>query len=200
MNIAHFFTILRIFIIPLFPLFYLKYQWLGIPAIYLPYILLVILVLCELTDIIDGFLARRKNQVTDLGKVLDPMADSITRIIVFFTYTQGWIAAPLLLVFVFLYREFIITTLRTVCAFEGFALGARKSGKTKAIIQAAVNIFIVVLMIPFTLGTLSLHTLRFISISAIAFAAFFSAMTAVEYIYAHRDYLKKILSGGGDKS
>lgn len=200
MNIAHFFTVLRIFIIPLFPLFYLKYQWLGISIIYLPYILLVILIICELTDIIDGFLARRKNQVTDLGKVLDPMADSITRILVFFTFTQGFIAVPLLLVFVFLYREFIITTLRTICAFEGFALGARKSGKTKAIIQAMVNIFIVILMIPYTLGYLGLEALRFISITAIAFAAFFSALTAIEYIYAHRHYLKRIISGERYKS
>jgi CDP-diacylglycerol--glycerol-3-phosphate 3-phosphatidyltransferase len=121
------------------------------------------------------------------------MADSITRIIVFFTFTQGWIAAPLLLVFVFLYREFIITTLRTVCAFEGFALGARKSGKTKAIIQASVNLFIVILMIPYTLKSISLLTLRLISIWAIAFAAIFSALTAIEYIYANRKYLKKIL-------
>lgn len=200
MNIAHFFTVLRIFIIPLFPTLYLKYQWFGIPPIYLPYFLLIILILCEMTDVIDGFLARRKNQVTDLGKVLDPMADSITRIIVFFTFTQGWIAAPLLLVFVFLYREFIITTLRTICAFEGFALAARKSGKTKAFIQASVNIFIVILMIPYTLGHLSLDLLRWISLLAISFAAFFSALTAVEYIYANRYYLKKILSGQSDKS
>jgi CDP-diacylglycerol--glycerol-3-phosphate 3-phosphatidyltransferase len=155
MNLAHYFTFLRLLIIPFFPLFYLEYEWFGIKPVVLPYILLGILLICESTDVIDGFLARKKNQVSDLGKVLDPMADSITKILVFFTFTQGWVAIPLILVFVFLYREFLISTLRTICALKGFALAARKSGKVKTAFQALVNIVIVMLLIPFTKGKMS---------------------------------------------
>jgi len=106
MNIANYITLLRIVVIPLFPLIYLKYSFFKINVLWMPYILLFILLFCELTDLIDGFVARKKNKVTELGKIIDPMADSITNISVLFTFTQSWVSLPLLLVFVFLYREF----------------------------------------------------------------------------------------------
>jgi CDP-diacylglycerol--glycerol-3-phosphate 3-phosphatidyltransferase len=192
MNIAHYFTFLRLVIIPFFPLFYLEYAWFGIRPVILPYILLVILVVCEGTDMMDGFLARKKNQVSDLGKVLDPMADSITKILVFFTFTQGWVQIPLILVFIFLYREFLISTLRTICALKGFALAARKSGKIKTALQALVNIVIVILLIPFTKGKITLATLQITSTVLVSLAALYSVLTAVDYIHANRQYIKKL--------
>ena len=194
MNIAHFFTFFRIFIIPFFPLVYLKYDLLGISFLYVPYILLGILVLCELSDIIDGALARKKNLVTDLGKLLDPMADSITRVIVLFTFTQGWVDIPLLLVFVFLYREFIISTLRTICALRGVALGARFSGKIKAILQAVVNFLIIFLLIMFSAGKISLEDLQKVSLIAVSVAALYTLASAVDYIYANRDNIKEFIA------
>ncbi len=143
MNIAHFFTLLRIFISPLFPLLYFEYQWLGIPLLWLPYLLLILLTICECSDLFDGFLARKRNQVTDLGKILDPMADTITHISLFLTFTQGMIQLPLVLIFVFLYRDLFISTLRTLCALRGVALAARFSGKVKAVIQATVAFAII---------------------------------------------------------
>lgn len=193
MNIAHYFTFLRIFIIPLFPIFYLYYRSLNLSFYWLPYILLFILAICEVTDLIDGFLARKRNEVTDLGKILDPMADSITRLSVFFTFTQGVIALPILLILVFLYREFLITTLRTVCAFKGFALAARRSGKIKAVIQACINFFIIILIIPFSWGILSLEALRKISFWIMFVAAIYSVLTALDYIWANRQYIKKVI-------
>ncbi len=194
MNIANYITLLRIIIIPFFPLIYLRYDFFKISLLWMPYILLFILAFCELTDLIDGFLARRKNQVTDLGKVMDPMADSITNISVFLTFTQSWIDIPMLLVFVFLYREFFISTLRTICALKGVALSARKSGKVKTFLQAIVNIIIVILLIPFTLGYISLETLRWVSVSLVSIAAVYSVISAIDYIYANRKYMKKFLS------
>ena len=92
MNIANYFTFLRIVIIPFFPLIYLQHKWFGISFKLMPFVLLLILVICEITDLVDGFIARKRNEVTDFGKVIDPMADSITNISVFFTFTQGWIS------------------------------------------------------------------------------------------------------------
>lgn len=157
----------------------------------MPIILLGILIFCEITDLVDGLWARWKNQVTDLGKVMDPMADSITHILVFFTFTQSWIDIPILLVFVFLYREFLISTLRTICALRGFSLAARRSGKIKTLLQAIVAILIVVLMIPFIMGYISLETLKVTSLILVSIAAIYSVISAVDYVYANRSYLKK---------
>lgn len=193
MNIAHFFTLLRIFISPLFPLIYFEYQWLGIPLMWLPYLLLGLLIICESSDLFDGFLARRRNQVTDLGKVLDPMADSITHISLFLTFTQGMIQLPLLLVFVFLYRDLFISTLRTLCALRGVALAARFSGKVKAVIQATVAFIILLLMIPYTNGMLSLDILRQASLFLVSIAALYTVISVGDYVFANRLYIKKAL-------
>lgn len=192
MNIPHVITLSRLIIIPLFPIFYLYHKNLGVSVIYLPFILLVILGFCEMTDILDGWIARKKKMVSDLGKVMDPMADSITRIVIFLTFTQGVISLPILLVFVFLYREFFISTLRTVCALRGYALAARKSGKIKTVLQGSVSAFVVVLMIPYTWGYLPLVLLQRISFIAIALAAAYSVATGIEYLYAHRSYIKQM--------
>ena len=194
MNPAHFFTILRIFLSPLFPLIYLARESLGISMVMLPYILLSLLILSEFSDIFDGFIARKRNQVTDLGKVLDPMADSITRISLFLTFTQGFVQLPLMVVLVFLYRDFFISTLRTLCALRGVALAARFSGKLKAIIQACVAFVIIILMFPYTSGRLSLELFQQISLYSISFAALYTVISAVDYFYANRMYIKKALN------
>ena len=193
MNLAHCFTFLRIFLSPLFPVIYLGYDWLGIPLASVPYLLLSLLIISEFSDVFDGFLARKRNQVTDLGKVLDPMADSITRISLFLTFTQGFVQLPLLVVLVFLYRDFFISTLRTLCALRGVALAARFSGKLKAVIQAVVAFMIVLLMIPYTAGYLPLKVFQQISFIAVSFAAFYTALSAIDYFYSNRIYIKKAL-------
>jgi CDP-diacylglycerol--glycerol-3-phosphate 3-phosphatidyltransferase len=193
MNVAHFFTLIRIFISPIFPLLYLEYEWFGIPLVWVPFVMLALLVICECSDLFDGFLARRHNQVTDLGKVLDPMADSITHISLFLTFTQGIVHLPLLLVFVFLYRDLFISTLRTLCALRGVALAARLSGKIKAVIQAVVAFLIILLLIPYTMGFLSLELLRQLSLFVTAIAAVYTVASVGDYVYANRIFIKKAL-------
>ena len=193
MNIANYITLLRIVVIPLFPLIYLKYSFFKINVLWMPYILLFILLFCELTDLIDGFVARKKNKVTELGKIIDPMADSITNISVLFTFTQSWVSLPLLLVFVFLYREFFISSLRTICALKGVALAARTSGKIKTLLQAMSSISIVGLLIFFTAGIITLQTLRWTSITLVSITAIYSVISAVEYVYANWSYLRKFI-------
>lgn len=194
MSIANYLTFIRIFISPIFMFIYLEHELLGISLVLLPYILLFLFCVSELSDAFDGFVARRYNQVTDLGKLLDPMADSIYRISVFLTFTQPPLNLPLLLVFVFLYRDSVISTLRTICAFRGFALAARSSGKIKAVIQAASALIILLLMIPYSLGMLSLQTLRYTAISVTAVAAAYALGSAIEYIYANREYVLRLLT------
>lgn len=191
MNPSHYLTLLRIFLSPVFPILYLGREWFGIPLVWLPYILLFLLIVCECSDYLDGMLARKRNEVTDLGKVLDPMADSVTHISLFFTFTQGFVGLPILIVFVFLYRDFLISTLRTLCALRGVALAARFSGKVKAFTQAAVAILIIVLMIPYTTGLISLELFQQISLYAVSLAALYTAVSFCDYIYANWVYIKK---------
>jgi CDP-diacylglycerol--glycerol-3-phosphate 3-phosphatidyltransferase len=165
----------------------------GISLTLLPYILIILLGISELSDLFDGFFARKKNQVTELGKLLDPMADSIFRLTVFLTFTQGFIQLPLLLVLFFFYRDTIISTLRTLCALRGVALGARLSGKIKAVIQAVVAFLIIILMIPYSLGHLELHSLQKISLISVLIACIYTLYSGVEYIYANRIYIRKAL-------
>lgn len=191
LQIALYLTLGRLLLGPIFLIFYLHYQSLGISILVLPYALLFLLTLSELSDFFDGFFARRWDQVTELGKILDPMADSIARISVFLTFTQGMIKLPLLLVFVFLYRDSIISTLRTVCALRGVALAARISGKIKAVVQAIAAFVIVILMIPYTLGMLSQSFLQICSLYIVSAAAAYTLYSGIEYIYANRLYIKK---------
>ena len=194
MNIAHFFTLLRIFMTPMFPLLYLGYNFLGISITKIPYIMLLLLIICESSDIFDGFLARKLNIVTDLGKILDPIADTLTHISLFMTFTQGIIQLPLYLVFIFLYRELFIGGLRTLCALRGVALAARFSGKVKAVMQAVVCTTIVLLMIPYTNGSLSLQLLQDISFYLSSIAAAYTVISVIDYVQANKKYISQALT------
>ncbi|MBI3236146.1 MAG: CDP-alcohol phosphatidyltransferase family protein, partial [Chlamydiales bacterium] len=122
-------TLSRILLGPIFLLVYIYYQKIGVSLLWLPYLLLVLTAFSELSDVFDGWIARRQKKVTDLGKLLDPMADSIFHLSIFLSFTQGVIQLPVILVAIFFYRDTLIGTLRTLCALKGFALAARVSGK-----------------------------------------------------------------------
>lgn len=193
MSIANYLTVMRIFISPIFFLIYMEHEWLGISQKVLPYILLLFLAISELSDALDGYIARLYNEVTDLGKILDPMADSIARISVFITFTQPPVSIPLLLLFVFLYRDSVISTLRTVCALRGFALAARPSGKFKAVIQAVASFAIVLMLIPYSEGVLSQSSLQSYSTIIMLITAGYTLYSGTEYILANRHHIAKLL-------
>jgi CDP-diacylglycerol--glycerol-3-phosphate 3-phosphatidyltransferase len=174
-------------------LVYLEHESLNISLASLPYVLLLLFGISEMSDAVDGYLARKYNQVTDLGKILDPMADSIYRISVFLTFTLPPINLPMALIFVFLYRDSVISTLRTICALKGFALAARPSGKLKAFIQASMAFFVIVLLIPYSLGHLSQENLQQISTWLISIAAVYTLFSGVEYIYTNRAFIERML-------
>jgi CDP-diacylglycerol--glycerol-3-phosphate 3-phosphatidyltransferase len=179
---------------PVFLVLYLYGISWGISFLALPYLLIGILAICELSDIFDGFLARRHNKVTDLGKVLDPMADSIFRMTVFLAFTQGVVQIPLIMFLIFLLRESIVTSLRTLCALQGMALAARFSGKVKAVVQAVTAFFILILMIPYSVGYLSLESFQLMSFYAAGIAALYTIVSGCEYISANWNLIKRAFS------
>lgn len=186
-------TLLRILLGPTFVILYLYYDQVGITLLSLPYALLCLTLLSELSDVFDGLLARRYNKVTELGKLLDPMADSIFRLSVFLAFTQGIIHLPLLLVCIFFYRDIVISTLRALCGLRGFALAARLSGKIKAVVQAVVIFFILLMLIPYSLGYLELHLLRKLSVYSVSIGVIYTLYSGCEYVIANRSYIQKAL-------
>jgi len=180
---------MRIIIGPIFLFLYLDYENLNLSAQTLPYALFLLFCLSEVSDALDGFLARKYNEVTDLGKLLDPMADSIYRISVFLTFTLPPVNLPMILIFILLYRDSVISTLRTICALKGFALAARSSGKIKAVVQAISALIIILLLIPYSLGSLTQASLHWISTITVSIAALYTFASGVEYIYANRKYI-----------
>lgn len=193
MSIALILTLLRILLGPIFVILYLYHDQLGFTLLSLPYVLLCLTVLSEVSDVFDGLLARRYNKVTDLGKLLDPMADSIFRLSVFLAFTQGVIQLPLLLVCIFFYRDIVISTLRALCGLRGFALAARLSGKIKAVVQAVIIFFILVMLIPYSLGYLELGLLRKLSVYSVSIGVIYTLYSGCEYILANRPYIQKTL-------
>jgi len=192
-NIALMLTLGRILLSPVFLVVYLFHAQLGISMLMLPFILLGIVAIAELSDLFDGMAARKQNQVTELGKILDPLADSIFRLSVFLAFTQGIVQLPLWLVLFFFYRDSIISMLRTLCALRGFTLAARFSGKVKAVVQCCASIMILGLMIPQVLGIIPLTLFQDLSFYIASGAVVYTLFSGVEYLYANQSYIKKAL-------
>lgn len=94
-----------------------------------------VFVVASLTDWLDGWLARRWKLVTDLGKLLDPLADKILISIAYVGLVVDHMA-PFWLVVCIISREFLITGLRSLAAAKGVILSAEKAGKHKTISQS----------------------------------------------------------------
>lgn len=130
MNLPNYLTFARIVVVPLLVVALLTpvgEQWFGISG----YALAIILFLAAaLTDILDGHLARRRNQVSTLGKFLDPIADKLLVAAALIVLVEKHLA-PSWAVVIILGREFIVTGLRSVAASEGIIIQAQTSGKIK---------------------------------------------------------------------
>jgi len=107
-------------------------------------VLVALAVAVELTDLFDGIAARRAGKASRLGGLLDPLCDSLARLTMYFSAAlAGWVtvAVPLMMVG----RDLVVAYVRTVRAHVGGPTSARRSGKTKAIIQGLGIIALVLL-------------------------------------------------------
>lgn len=193
MTLANYFTFIRIFISPIFLLVYLYPHQFGLTPLLLPVVLLFLVGVSELSDAFDGYIARKYNQVTELGKLFDPMADSIYRTSLFLTFTLPPVKIPMGLVFIFIYRDSVISTLRTICALKGFALAARPSGKIKAVIQGLSAATVLVFMFLTALHILTPDELTQYSTWVVGFAALYTLFSGADYILSNRLYIKRLL-------
>ncbi len=120
-------TLIRVAFIPLFMI--LMYVSGGVPGIWL-WLALAVFIVASLTDYIDGYIARKYEQVSDFGKFLDPLADKLL-VISAMTMFCEWGIMPAWALMIVLTREFAVTGLRLVAAPKGNVIAAGKSGKIK---------------------------------------------------------------------
>jgi CDP-diacylglycerol--glycerol-3-phosphate 3-phosphatidyltransferase len=109
---------------------------------------LVIFLIAAITDYLDGKIARMRNEVSNLGKFIDPLADKLiisSALLVFLKIEQ--LNIPAWAVILILSREFIINGLRTLAASKGKILAASFAGKLKTIIQLTAVIIILLMLI-----------------------------------------------------
>jgi CDP-diacylglycerol--glycerol-3-phosphate 3-phosphatidyltransferase len=106
-------------------------QILGVPK---EFVGAAIFALASLTDWADGYLARRRKQITPLGQVIDPLADKLLTSAALISLVQMDLAQPWM-VAVIIGREFAVTTLRSLAYARGVAMPASRLGKIKMVAQ-----------------------------------------------------------------
>ncbi len=128
LNLANKITLLRMLAAPLvIVLLYFENRTFCILAA-------ILFTLASLTDWVDGYVARRENMVTSLGKFLDPLADKVLVCSVLIMFVElNW--APAWVAIIIICRELVVTGLRAIAADEGIVIAADKFGKMKTAFQ-----------------------------------------------------------------
>jgi len=137
MNLPITLTLLRIFFVPLLVVLLLtKGQNMDLWAV-------GVFLVAAATDLLDGYFARKRAQVTTLGILLDPIADKLLISAAFISLAELHLV-PAWMVVIIVGREFAVSGLRAIASAEGFALEASDLGKTKMVLQV-VAITVIVL-------------------------------------------------------
>ena len=142
------------------------------------YIAAGIFIIASSTDAVDGYIARKRNLVTNFGKFLDPIADKLLVTAALMALIQsgdvnGW-AAMLIIA-----REFIVTSLRLVAAGEGIIIAASKLGKLKTVMQDIAIVAVLMKNFPISLFT------------DFQFDDYAMFLAVIITIYSLYDYIKK---------
>lgn len=120
-------TLIRVFFIPAYMV--LMYMSDGQPGPWM-WSAFALFVIASLTDFLDGYIARKYNQVSDFGKFLDPLADKLLTIAAMLMFCE-WGKIPAWALMIVLTREFAVTGLRLVAVGNGTVIAAGWSGKVK---------------------------------------------------------------------
>ena len=158
----------------------------------------VLFVLASITDGVDGYLARKRGQITTIGMLLDPLADKImvtAALIALVAYNPDvvkvWIAV------VIVAREFLISGLRSIAASEGFTIQASDLGKLKTVIQivSVVSAILAHHWFQWSIGWLIIPV-KWTAVTAIYFTVGVSTISAIDYFVG---FWKKIDHASKDR-
>src|ERR1035438_3866761 len=198
MNLPNSITMSRIVMIPLL-LWMLSphFPWQG-PNGQAEILASVLFVLAPITDGLDGYLARKRGQITTMGMLLDPLADKImvtAALVALVAYNPAvvkvWIAV------VIIGREFLISGLRSIASSEGFTIQASELGKLKTVTQivSVVSAILAHHWYDWQFGLLVIPV-RWIAVAAIYFTVLVSTISAIDYFVG---FWKKIDHASNDR-
>jgi CDP-diacylglycerol---glycerol-3-phosphate 3-phosphatidyltransferase len=175
MNTPNKLTMLRIFMVPVFMVF-LMFSKIPFHMIFA----LAVFILASVTDLIDGRLARKRNQITNFGKLMDPLADKllVTSALICFVglgLTDVWA------VVIIIAREFLVTSIRLIAAGSGKVIAASMWGKVKTNSQI-IAIVAIMLGCSFSLPVMVGEIFVWV-------AAAFTVVSGVQYAMSSREYL-----------
>ena len=197
MNFAIVLTSSRLIIALFFSFFFIKAAHNNLYTANKVFLLLAIACafLIEMSDAIDGVIARSRNEVTSFGKIFDPVCDSISRQTIFCTFMYTGII-PLWMFFIFLYRDALMSFIRIMCAVNGAVIAARLSGKLKAIFQAMGTglVLVVVFLHTYVKGLIpetwwGMHPGFWIMV----FPTLFTALSMFDYLIPNWHVIKKMM-------
>lgn len=167
MNSATKLTLLRILLIPLIMVLN------TMDAPWNSWVSLAVFLIASLTDLLDGYLARKRNQVTTLGKLLDPLADKLLVLTAFLViFDRDLVTAWLITILIG--REMAITGLRAFLAAERIVLPASILGKWKMVLQVISLSFLFVAHEYWLFWAIGIFTIHL--------ALFFSLLSAYFYV------------------
>jgi CDP-diacylglycerol--glycerol-3-phosphate 3-phosphatidyltransferase len=137
LNLPNLLTFTRLGLIPVFVVLFLL-ETSAVSAL----VSAAVFAIASITDWLDGYVARSRQQITDLGKLLDPVADKILILAALVVLVEAN-RAPGWLVIILLAREFAVTALRAVAAINGQVIAADRLGKWKMAAQTAAVLVLI---------------------------------------------------------
>lgn len=178
MNIANQITLLRVVLVPVFMVL------LSFETTATRIAALLVFIMASLTDFLDGYLARKRNEITKLGKLLDPLADKILVTAALVGLVElgeipGWI------VVLILSREFIISIFRAIAASEGIVIAASYWAKIKTTTQMIAILLLLANNYPAHLIGIPLDMIM------LYIATLMTVVSGVEYLVKNKKVLKE---------
>lgn len=191
MNLPTKLTFARILLIPIFvALFFVQFPFHRVVAT-------AIFIIASLTDFLDGYLARKNNMVTDLGKFLDPIADKMLVACALFAVvmdTHDFQIGVAVCSMIIISRELMVSGFRIVASSKNVVLAADKLGKIKTVFQLTA----LILLLPVgdlyaKLGDSSVivaDVVLYVGLALLAIATVMTIVSAINYIVKNKEVLK----------
>ncbi|MBM7698264.1 CDP-diacylglycerol--glycerol-3-phosphate 3-phosphatidyltransferase [Kurthia huakuii] len=188
MNLPNKITVSRVVMIPIFVvLMVVNFGWgnvtlLGTTMPIEHLVGAIVFIIASITDFFDGYLARKYNLVTNMGKFLDPLADKLLVTAAFIILVQ-WGVAPAWVIIVIVAREFAVTGLRSIGAEQNVIIAASNLGKLKTWSQMVALAFLLLHNIIFELWNFPFDQIM------LYVAFFFTLLSGLDYFWKNRRLL-----------